>query len=243
MSAPSLIETIAAYLRRYVVFQSEAQVLALSLWVIHTHAFDAADATPYPLITSPEKRSGKSRLLEVLEPIVARGWFISEPSHAVLFRKIAQDMPTVLLDEVDALFGTYVEQTEPIRSAINSGSRRGGVVPRCVGPNHDVVDFPVFSPKCLAGIDNGRLPDTILDRAIPIGLHRKLDEPIERFRRGRARREAEGIVPQIGAWVEQHVAALADAEPDLPDELDDRAAEGWEPLLAIADALGEEHIR
>ncbi len=33
-------------------------------------------------------------------------------------------------------------------------------------------------------------------------------------------------------------AALAEAEPELPDELDDRAQDGAEPLLAIADECG-----
>ena len=33
---------------------------------------------------------------------------------------------------------------------------------------------------------------------------------------------------------------LAEAEPEAPDQLSDRAADAWEPLLAIADALGGE---
>jgi putative DNA primase/helicase len=32
--------------------------------------------------------------------------------------------------------------------------------------------------------------------------------------------------------------ALSDREPELPDDLDDRAADNWEPLLAIADQAG-----
>ena len=240
MIGAPLINEISAFLRRYVVFVSDSQVLALALWVIHTHAFAAADATPYPMVTSPEKRSGKSRLLEALEMVVANGWFVSGVSEAVLYRKVAQQTPTLLLDEVDAIFGTYAEKTEPIRGVINAGNRRGGAVSRCVGPNHDVEDFPVFCPKCLAGIDDGRLPDTIRDRAIPIGLHRKANEPIERFRIKRARSQAEEIAPLIEAWVEEHLEELDGAVPDLPEDLNDRAAEGWEPLLAIADALGEE---
>lgn len=241
MSAPSVIELIDAYLRRYVVFTGDHQVLALSLWVIHTHAFEAAEATPYPLITSPEKRSGKSRLLEVLELIVGGGWRVAGVSEAVLFRKIGQDRPTLLLDELDAVFGTYAEKTEPIRGVINAGSRRGGVVSRCVGPHHAVEDFEVFCPKCLAGIESGKLPETIRDRSIPIGLHRKTaDEWVERFRFRRASREAEEVIGQVEHWVEDHLEQLSETEPDLPDELNDRAAEGWEPLLAIADSLGEE---
>jgi hypothetical protein len=241
MSAPSVVGLIDAYLRRYVVFGGDQQVLALSLWVIHTHAFEAAEATPYPLVTSPEKRSGKSRLLEVLELIVGRGWRVTGVSEAVLFRKIGQDRPTLLFDELDAVFSTYVEKTEPIRVIINAGNRRGGAVSRCVGPHHAVEDFEVFCPKCLAGIESGRLPETIRDRSIPIGLHRKTaDEPVERFRFRRASREAEEVIAEVERWVEDNLEQLTETEPDLPDELNDRAAEGWEPLLAIADALGED---
>lgn len=240
MSCPAFVGDLTQYLKRYVVFVSEDQVLALVLWIIHTHAFEAADATPYPLITSPEKRSGKSRLQEVLELAVADGWRVSGVSEAVLFRKIEKQTPTLLLDELDAIFGTYVEKTEPIRGVINAGSRRGGAISRCVGPNHDVVDFSVFCPKCLAGIDSGKLPDTIRDRAIPIGLHRKIDEPIERFKYSRAFEQAKPIVTSVKSWVEENLQGLCDAEPEIPEEINDRAAEGWEPLLAIADMLDED---
>jgi hypothetical protein len=238
MSGTELVNKIAEHLRRYVVFPSSSQPLALALWVIHTYAIEAADTTPYPLITSPEKRSGKTRLLEVLELLVARAWRLAGASEAVLFRKIEKDTPTLLLDELDAVFGTYAEKTEPIRAVINAGNRRGGSVARCVPPSHDVKDFHVFCPKALAGIDTGRLPETIRDRAIVIGLHRKAGEPVERLRYRRARAEAQEIVTAIEKWVEQNLEKLDGAEPDLPEELNDRAAEGWEPLLAIADAVG-----
>jgi hypothetical protein len=61
----ALLEALAAFVRRYVVLSDE-QAAIIALWVIHTHAFDAADATPYLNVFSAEKRSGKTRLLEVL---------------------------------------------------------------------------------------------------------------------------------------------------------------------------------
>lgn len=236
----ALLNEIVRFFGRFVVFATASQPVALALWVIHTYAFGAADATAYLLITSPEKRSGKSRLLEVLELLVARPWRVSGASEAVLFRKIAKDQPALLLDEVDAVFGTYAEKTEPLRAAINSGNRRGGYVARCVGPQHDVENFAVFCPKCLAGIDTGRLPETIRDRSIPIGLQRKLDEPVERFRYRKVKPEAEGLVERITAWAREHLDLLRDLYPEIPEELNDRAADGWEPLFAIADLLGGE---
>ena len=41
-------------------------------------------------------------------------------------------------------------------------------------------------------------------------------------------------------WAAAHLDGLRDARPSIPDALDDRAADGWEPLLAIADAAGRD---
>jgi hypothetical protein len=49
-----LLDGIAAFYERYIVFQSRAQVTAITLWVAHTHALEAFDVTPYVAITSPE---------------------------------------------------------------------------------------------------------------------------------------------------------------------------------------------
>src|SRR5439155_13386826 len=130
----------------------------LALWTEHTHAVEAADATPYINVTSVEKRSGKSRLLEVLELLVRRPWFTGRTSAAALYRKTHAEGPTLLLDESDAAFKDR-EYSEAARSILNSGWRRGGKATVCVGQGDvSVRDFNTFSPKAIAGI--GRLPDT-----------------------------------------------------------------------------------
>lgn len=60
----------------------EHEAAAFALWVAHTWAFDAAHATPYLLAVSPEKRSGKSRLVEVATLLVARAWPVTGASEA-----------------------------------------------------------------------------------------------------------------------------------------------------------------
>src|SRR5438094_829259 len=100
----TLLDRVGAFFRLYVVFPYEAALVAAVLWVAHTHAVDAFDVTPYLAVTSPEKRSGKTRLLEVAELLVSRPWRVVRPTEAVLFRKIEKDCPTLLLDEVDAIF-------------------------------------------------------------------------------------------------------------------------------------------
>src|SRR5262249_30319419 len=95
----ALLHAVGPLVRRYVVLTS-AQRDAVALWIAHTHALDAFDVTPYLDVNSPERRSGKSRLFDLLELLVARPWKVIAPSEAVVFRKIDRDQPTLLLDEV-----------------------------------------------------------------------------------------------------------------------------------------------
>jgi Protein of unknown function (DUF3631) len=232
-----LLDALADYVRTYVVMTA-AQTTAVVLWVAHTHTLDAFETTPFLALTSPEKRCGKSRLFDVLELVVARPWRTIMPSEAVLFRKIDKAAPTLLLDETDAIFNMKNGNTEPLRALLNAGNRRGTVVPRCVGPQQQLVDFNVFCAKTLAGI--GSLPDTITDRSIVVRLERKRrDETAERFRRREALEVAEPIEQELASWAQDAVASLELARPAIPDALDDRAEEAWEPLLAIAELASD----
>ena len=57
----TLLDDLIAFIRHYVVM-TDAQLLAVSLWVIHTHCVEFVDTTPYVAVTSPEKQCGKTRL-------------------------------------------------------------------------------------------------------------------------------------------------------------------------------------
>jgi hypothetical protein len=239
-SGVELLVNLTAFIRRYVAL-SEYQALVIALWIIHTHALGAADTTAYLNVRSPEKRSGKTRLLETLDLLVARPWFTGRVTAAVLVRKVADKTPTLLLDESDAAFNGNREYAETLRGVLNAGFRRGGVASLCIGQGANLTykDFPVFSPKAIAGI--GRLPDTVADRSIPIELKRQRpSEHVERFRARNVVPEALPLQSAAAAWAEEHLKALAEAEPALPDELDDRAQDIIEPLLAIADEVGDQ---
>ena len=235
-SLMELLDRLEFELRRFVVITSD-QAAALALWVVHTHAFEAADCTPYLSISSAEKQSGKTRLLEVLELLVARPWLTGRATAAVLARKVDAEKPTLLLDESDAAFKGPEEYSETLRGILNTGYRSGGRVSVCVGrgTNFTYHDLSTFCAKAIAGI--GSLPDTIADRSIPIRLKRRAThEHVERFRRRDVGPELDGLRADIASLVSPLLSRLTVARPELPDELGDRAADVWEPLLAIADA-------
>jgi hypothetical protein len=231
-----LVRDLMAFIRSYVVMSPE-QLLVVALWTIHTHCIDRFEQTPYLSVTSPEKQCGKSRLLDVLELVVARPWYQIIPSEAVLYRTIHLKTPTLLLDEVDTIFNPRsADRYEGHRALLNGGHRRGAKVGRCIGTSSKLAEFRVFCPKVLAGI--GTLPDTIADRAVPIRLKRRQrNESVERFKRRKVEKLAKPLVGRIEQWVEQHADEL-DPDPDMPDEIDDRMQEGCESLVAIADVLG-----
>jgi len=238
-----LLAEIERFVSRYVVLPGEHEAAALAMWVAHTWAFDAAHATPYLLVVSPEKRAGKTRLIEVIGLLVREPWHVVGGSESALFRRIEDRCPTIMLDEIDAVFGAMTERTEPLRAVLNAGNRPGATIPRTVpvGNGHDVRDFSVWCPKLLAGIDTGRLPDTIRDRGVTLRMKRRTDaERVERFRHRKADEHAQPIREALRTWADGATDALRELEPELPAELDDRAAEAWEPLFAIADVAGSE---
>ncbi len=219
---------------------------ACALWVAETHVFEEFGIAPYLEITSPMKRCGKSLLLDLLGMVVARPWQASGVTEATLLRKIEDAKPTLLLDEVDSLFGKNSESTEGVRGAINHGYRRGGSIPRCVGPTHQVRDFNVYCPKGFAGIF-GNAPDTVADRSVVIQLHRRTkNEKVSKFRDRRVRAEATPLREQLEAWAESAKDSISkhlDATEALLLEeelasLSDRAGDTWEPLLAVAIEAG-----
>ena len=102
-------------------------------------------------------------------------------------------------------------------------------------------NYAVFCPKAFAGI-GATLPDTVMDRAIPVELHRRAPDERHpaRFRQASARAELSPLRDRIAAWATVAKERLTDAEPELPDELSDRQQDSWEPLLAVADLAGGE---
>ena len=228
------------FIRRFVVLDDD-QMTAVVLWTAHTHAFDAAECTPYLSITSAEMESGKTRLLEVLQLLVANPWFTGRTTAAALTRKIDASAPTLLLDESDAAFNGNPEYSEALRGTLNSGYAEGGAVTVCarVGGKFEVQDLSCFCPKAIAGLE--KLPDTVQSRSIPIRLKkRKPSELVEKFRLRHVGYEAHDLAEELEHVFGEAVADLPVTEVDLPDELSDRAQDVWEPLFQIAELAGED---
>src|SRR5262249_3905740 len=98
----------------------------------------------------------------------------------------------------------------------------------------------VFCPKWIASI--GRLrPDTAEDRSITIRMRRrKGGEKIRRLRQDRLMQIFAPLQSAVARWGADHLDALRVADPAIDETVNDRVADNWRPLLAIADEAGGE---
>lgn len=234
-----LLDDLRTFVGRFVAPPRAEALDAIVLWAAHAHMAGYFYTSPRLALLSPEPGSGKTRVLEVLYPVVARPMFSFSASPAAIFRKLAQEDHTLLFDEVDAIFTRQGKDdgNEDLRALLNAGYRRGATIPRCVGPRHEVQEFGVFAPVALAGL--GDLPDTVMSRSVIIRMRRRA--PSERIEQFRMRiHEAEGALlrERLATWTAEVGPDVGEAWPDLPPGVVDRDAEVWEPLLAVADAAG-----
>jgi putative DNA primase/helicase len=227
-----LLNDILHTLRRFIVCEPETAIAA-TLWAVMTWFIDEIQVCPLAVITAPEKRCGKTQLLDLIGRLSCRALAASSISPAATYRVIEAHRPTLMLDEADA----WMKENEELRGVINSGhTRQSAYVIRSVGDDHTPTRFSTWGAKCISGI--GVLPETLMDRCIRLELRRKLPhEAVERLRHAPPGL-FEGLAAKVSRFALDHAHSVRHARPALPEALNDRAQDNAEPLLAIADIVG-----
>jgi Protein of unknown function (DUF3631) len=185
------------------------------------------ESTPRIAFLSPEPGSGKTRALEITELLVPRAVEAVNVTPAYLFRKVGdqENMPTILFDEIDTVFGPRAKENEEIRGLLNAGHRRGAVAGRCVvrGKTVTTEEIQAYCPVAMGGL--GGLPDTLLSRSVIINMRRRApNEVIEPYRRRVHCREGWEIRDRIEKWGHTVSVSASQAWPEFPDGIADRDA-------------------
>lgn len=232
-----LLTDIAATVRRFIVCEKET-AHTVALWAAMTWFIDVVQVAPLAIITAPEKRCGKSQLLFLLGRLSARAITTSSISPAALYRTIDAWCPTLLIDEADA----FMKDNEELRGLLNSGhTRESAYVIRTVGDSFTPTKFNTWGAKALAGI--GHVADTLMDRAVILELRRKLPhEEVDRIRHAEPNLFAD-LRSKLARFAEDYRDLVRQTRPPLPQSLNDRAQDNWEPLLAIAMTAGDEWLQ
>jgi hypothetical protein len=233
----AILAQLHTALTKYVILPSPEAGAAVALWVAATHAQAAWQHAPRLVIRAPEKRCGKSRLLDIVEATCHEPLITVNASPAAVYRAIGTDTPpTLLVDEADTIFGGQnAEASEVLRGLLNAGHQRNRPAIRWDAATRSLETIPTFAMAALAGI--GAMPDTIEDRAVIVRMRRRAPgETVAPFRHRRDRPALTDIAAALSGWLGAHLAELEHAEPAMP--LEDRAADTWEPLIAVADLAG-----
>lgn len=236
----ALLDDIDWFLEQYVIYPTEHARHSHALWCAHTHLMECWESTPRLYFKSPEPGSGKTRALEVMKHIVANGLLAMDMSSAYLIRRISTNpQPTLLYDEIDTVFGPKAKEHEDIRAVINSGHRQGAIAGRCqmMGTKVAFIDLPSYGAVALAGL--GNLPDTITDRAIVVPMKKRTRaERVKPWRIRTSEPQARELGERLAEWADSVRDAAMAYWPEMPPGVEDRNADRWEALLAVADLAG-----
>ena len=89
----ALLDQLLAALTRYVILPSPEAADAIALWIAATHAQTAWEHATRLAITAPEKRCGKSRLLDIIEATCHDPLITVNISPAALARSVNERRP------------------------------------------------------------------------------------------------------------------------------------------------------
>jgi hypothetical protein len=235
----NIVTKLEKYITKYATLAEDYYVLPLALWAMCTHTFPTFDTFPYLVITSYTKRSGKTRLMELVSMVSANGRTFSPDSPSSMFRALSEEAPSMFLDEAEKL---NIEN-HPAREFLNKGYRQGQTITRVIG--NKVIDMECFCPKCFVLI--GDVYDTLGDRSMIVTMRRRT--PIEaahevKFRFDVVRGEAGQLRAEMHSLIEEKQGDIAAeyAKGITLDFMNDRDEEIWQSIFTMAKVMCPERL-
>lgn len=227
---------IAAYIQKHIYFSTPEIYDFIAVWIMGTYLFRAFRYYPY-LHLNAEKGSGKTLLMELMEPIAFNGVLLAQPPASTVLKLIEQDSASLFIDEAEGL-GSKSSSSQ-LKSILKTGFARSGVY--YSGDNM----YRTYSPKCFAGIN--MLDDVLADRTITVRLLRKTgydttaiyrETPLMRKLQSELRDRLYLFGLQYGVGIAEDY----NAETPLYDKflhLTNRAYDIWLPLFKIVYSFDE----
>jgi hypothetical protein len=239
------LDKTKALIKKFIVADEDVMNL-LVVWIAHTYIWEELQYTPYLNIWSAERESGKSTVFSWLKILCKNAFMSSGATTSAIQRTVDNKKPTLLFDEVDAVFvsrNLTPEQKELI-AFFNSGFEVTGMVIKTRQSDMTVQEFTSFCPKAFASIGADVLPDTTRSRSIHLPMYRKTaSEVVERNRqrnRDKYQDETAKIINGLNEWSED--TQCYDEVVEMPDVLSDRSMDIYEPLFQIANEAGKDWL-
>ncbi len=233
---------MAQLLANYIVLP-EKSLAVIAAWVLAAWLADEWAKFPHLSITSPEKRCGKTTLLDLLVLIVPRPRLTSSISPAAVYRVVNKEKPTLLIDEAQILNRRDSETGKVLQEILNAGIEKNAKVTRCgsAQTNFDPVDFYVYGPKIFAMI--GEPEGVLADRCLSVRMRRKTANEtyaVDHYRSREVEPKAKKLRAFIKLWADKHREAVREVYQHQEHFQigNDRLADLLLPLQAVLEATG-----
>lgn len=241
MPALNILDESYSFLADHIA-ATDDQLVTMTLHAAATHAIRYGVTFPRLLFTSLAPESGKTHAMLINASLCANPSDASGTSYAFqnglleASNEPEKPVPTLYLDEVSDVFGQSgtAGSKHPVAEILRKGYKRGAT--RSASVNRVKTEYSVFTPFMMAGLRTA-VPRDIRTRCIVITM-----EP-GRPRRYYDVRESEPYAAALAAALSSTVKShRRDIERfrgrGLHPKLVNRKLEIWEPLLAVAYALG-----
>lgn len=230
------LDEAVAYSQRFTVLPSAAYLDVCAVWDAGTHAYRAFQAYPHLGFVSDQPASGKSRAMGINGLMCAKPKILTNYTSATLTRWLTKGR-TVILDETDTVFRS--DRSAPaMQAALNDCFTFKGTSDKCSGAD-DVTEKSIYCPVMFGGLR--KLPPATMSRSLLVYMEkRRPEQKIDSYMARLHDPQGEAIGQALGDWAGSVAMELAEAWPDLPDGCEDRTADCWWPLFAIADVAGRD---
>lgn len=228
------------FLSRFLAMPSQAAMDVLTLWIAHTHVVDGGErlaftTTPRLALLSDEPECGKTAVLDMISNLGHKPKMLIDPTPAGYAQLISESKSTVMIDEIDILFGAGNSKSV-LRSLLNSGYKVGGTFMRAGNKG----EISIFAPLALGGMsakfDSHESLKALKSRSICIRM--KQARPNEVYRM----REHDGIARKmqqdLAKWIHRNTSKILTDWPEMPKGIEGRKREIFEPLMMVANVAG-----
>jgi len=230
-----ILAEIEELIKKHMILPTGA-LPAIVLWIAATYIYNDFRVFPRLGIISPEKRCGKSTLLDILSGLCSRSLLASNISPAAIFRSIDLWYPTLIIDEADTFLAN---RNDDVIGILNSGhTKSAAFVIRSEGEDHTPKKFNTWAPMAFASIKG--LAGTIMDRSIVIQLRRKMvNEKVIRIPVD-FKEQHSTIRKKLARYALDNSTHLKLNYIEPPEITNDRAIDNWLPLFTLANNIGGE---
>lgn len=222
---------------QFLVYPSREERDLAVVWTAASWVADQFDNFPRLYFRAAEYGAGKTVAAEAVGRLTREFHDMVGATPSVVYRLIqnAEKKPVVFIDEADNVFGTAGSASShtELLQVLNKGFHRDGKVYRSRGQD-DVKVFHCFAPMILAG--KGVLPKALMTRSVTVSMRRPVEgETYTPYRKRVHEPVFNAVRDALDTWSGKAAKRVGSSFPELPEEVQQRGVDVYEPLAAVAD--------